>query len=590
MNSETRQCQNCKQEFRIDPEDFQFYEKIKVPPPTWCPECRSVRRMTAREIRTFYKDTCKLCGRSVISMHAPDGPFTIYCRECWFSDKWDPMDYGREYDFDRPFFVQYRELMEAVPRPSLTGTNMVNSEYCSGGKSCKNCYMVFLSYFTEDSQNSWGLLMSRYAYDAFLTDNSDHVYQTMHSNRLYRTSFAFFCDECLDSDWLYDCVGCSDCFGCVNLRKKKYCLFNQQLSKTDYLEQRKFWDLGSYQKLKEAKAKFRALYLAMPHRFSQVVSSQNVTGDIIREAKDCDHCFSVMDGVENCRYVYFAGLNLKDSYDVTGSGDMDQLVYEVSHTTRSQNCAFANGGGNSQNIRYSIWPDNCSDLFGCVNVKNKRYCILNKQYSEKDYKDLAGRIIDQMNELPYVDRRGRIYRYGEFFPPEFSAYPYNQSFAFDWYPRTKTEVLAEGWLWADPPARDYKITLPAADLPDHIQNAQDSLTAQVIGCENGDNETAERSGCTKAFRITPEELAFHREMSLALPRLCANCRYTERLSWRNKLDLFQRKCACGSGDSYRNNSMHFHGEKLCPNEFKTTFSPTQPEVVYCEQCFKSEFL
>jgi len=32
MNPEARTCQNCKTQFTIAPEDFQFYEKIKVPP------------------------------------------------------------------------------------------------------------------------------------------------------------------------------------------------------------------------------------------------------------------------------------------------------------------------------------------------------------------------------------------------------------------------------------------------------------------------------------------------------------------------------------------------------------------------------
>lgn len=33
--SETKICQNCKKDFTIDPEDFKFYEKIKVPSPTF---------------------------------------------------------------------------------------------------------------------------------------------------------------------------------------------------------------------------------------------------------------------------------------------------------------------------------------------------------------------------------------------------------------------------------------------------------------------------------------------------------------------------------------------------------------------------
>ena len=37
MNSETKNCQNCHTNFVIVPDDFSFYEKIKVPTPTFCP-------------------------------------------------------------------------------------------------------------------------------------------------------------------------------------------------------------------------------------------------------------------------------------------------------------------------------------------------------------------------------------------------------------------------------------------------------------------------------------------------------------------------------------------------------------------------
>ena len=35
-------CQNCKILFVIESEDFNFYEKIKVPPPTFCHDCKTV--------------------------------------------------------------------------------------------------------------------------------------------------------------------------------------------------------------------------------------------------------------------------------------------------------------------------------------------------------------------------------------------------------------------------------------------------------------------------------------------------------------------------------------------------------------------
>ena len=111
MNSETRNCQNCKKDFIIEPDDFGFYDKIKVPPPTFCPECRLQRRLVWRNERSLYHRKCELCSKNVISMYSPESPFSVYCHECWWGDGWDPLKYGRDYNFSKPFFEQYKELM-----------------------------------------------------------------------------------------------------------------------------------------------------------------------------------------------------------------------------------------------------------------------------------------------------------------------------------------------------------------------------------------------------------------------------------------------------------------------------------------------
>lgn len=580
MNSETRSCQNCKQDFTIEPEGFEFYTKMKVPAPTWCPECRNSRRMAWREERTLYRDTCQLCHQSVISIHAPNGPFKIFCRNCWHSDKWDPLDYGQDYDFKKPFFSQYRELMEKVPRPALTGTNIPDSEFSHASLNCKNCYYVFWSYFSENSQNCYALLLSKDCFDCWVTDNSDHAYESLHSNRLYKTRFGFFSDDCFDSSFLFDCVGCSDCFGCVNLRKQKYCLFNQQLSKEEYRRQMEYWDLGSYQKLEEAKKKFHEFYLSQPHRFAHIRNSQNVTGDIIRDTNNCQNCFSALDQVENCKFLYFGGLNLKDSYDVSAGGDTSSLLYEIFGVTSAYHCFFSAGGNNSRNTYYNDWAYNCSDTFGCLSLKHKKYCILNKQYSKEEYEEMVPRIIEQMNEMPYVDKLGRIYKFGEFFPPELSAYAYNEAFIFSWNPKTKEEALREGWQWRDPVEKSPTISLQPENLPDHIKNISDSILQETIGCQHAGQCNEQ---CSGAFRITPDELKFYRQMNIALPRLCPNCRNGQRLQWRNGFHLWKRQCQCDKKN-------HSHGDVICPNQFETTFSPEKPEIIYCADCYKSEFI
>ena len=65
--SENRICQNCKKEFIIETDDVGFYEKIKVPPPTWCPECRMIRRMACINGWSLYYRNCDKCEKRIFS-------------------------------------------------------------------------------------------------------------------------------------------------------------------------------------------------------------------------------------------------------------------------------------------------------------------------------------------------------------------------------------------------------------------------------------------------------------------------------------------------------------------------------------------
>src|SRR3989338_841199 len=131
MTKETKQCQNCQKDFSIEPDDFGFYEKIKIPPPTWCPECRSQRRLAMRNERVFYHRKCDSCNKKIISYYSPEKKQVVWCPECWWSDKFDPFRYGRDFDFTRPFFEQFREMYTEVPTLSLDVVNCKDSESVS---------------------------------------------------------------------------------------------------------------------------------------------------------------------------------------------------------------------------------------------------------------------------------------------------------------------------------------------------------------------------------------------------------------------------------------------------------------------------
>src|SRR3989344_8124576 len=118
MASMRKVCQNCKTDFTIEPEDASFYVKIDVSPPTLCPDCRYRRRLMDRNEWNLYRRKCDATGESIVSIYRPEAPFPGYHKEYWHGNGWDPMQYGRDCDFDRTFFEPYAELRRLVPHMS----------------------------------------------------------------------------------------------------------------------------------------------------------------------------------------------------------------------------------------------------------------------------------------------------------------------------------------------------------------------------------------------------------------------------------------------------------------------------------------
>jgi hypothetical protein len=592
MNSETKTCQNCKKDFIIEPDDFSFYEKIKVPPPTFCPECRLIRRLGNREERSFFKDICDLCGNDVVSLFAPESDLKVYCSPCWWSDNWDGTQYGKDYDFSKPFFQQFRELQQVVPNQATNSRNSTNCKYSHGELRSKDCVFVFGGFQTINCYYCHSPILSRDSMDSDVIWNSDHTYETLNSNNVYNTKFVYFSDDCIDSSFLFNCIGCSNCFGCINLRNQKYCIWNKQYTKKEYEEEISKYNLGSYKIINEIKEKFLELYSQTPRRFASIIKSDNVIGDDIKNTKNCINCFVTRDGVENCKNIFTCGLLLKDSHDVTFGGNTSELLYEVSGSTQSQRVLFTRGSNNLIDSEYCENIYGGKNLFGCAKLRQKKYCILNKQYTKEEYEELIPKIKKHMDEMPYVDKRGVVYKYGEFFPVEISLWAYNETWANKFYTLTKEEVLEQGYGWRDKIEREYNITLKVKDLPDSIDDVSDKILDEVIECEHNGKDCNQQ--CTEVFKILQNELNFYRQMNLALPHLCPNCRYYERLRKTNPPKLWDRKCMCigicSLNNKYINSSTHNHGEEPCNNEFETAIAQDRPEIVYCKECYQSEFI
>ncbi|MFA6515112.1 MAG: hypothetical protein WCT42_02495 [Candidatus Paceibacterota bacterium] len=563
MKNETKQCQNCKNDFTIEPDDFLFYEKIKVPPPTFCPHCRFARRMIWRNERSLYKRKCDMCKKNIISMYDDKVSFPVYCPECWKSDNWEATSYGYECDFLKTCFNQFKKLFDEVPRQSIRHLGeCINSEYANFVDSSKNVYLSYsILWDSEDVYYSNNVDKSKQIVDSFNATESEMIYQSINVLKNYKCKYAYWSLNCINCNFILDCNNCQDCFGCVNLQNKTHCIWNKQYSKEEYDKKINELNFGSSIFIEKTIKEFWEISLSYPRKYGRIVNCPKTTGDVIRDSSNCKSLFNSY-GSENVNYGYRV-VKSKDGMDV--SYMKAELAYEHAHggSENSQNIKFIIEGKPAlDTVEYSDLCQSSSNLFLCIGLKNKQYCILNKQYTKEEYEELIPKIKQHMNDMPYIDNKGRVYKYGEFFPYELSPFGYNETVANDHFPLTREEILERGYNYKEKINNKYTITLKAKDIPDDIKDIDDSILGEVIECEI--------SG--RAFKITPSELQFYKKMNIPIPRCHPDERYKNRLKLRNPMVLYHRKCM----------------KDGCTNEFETTYAPKRPEIIYCKECYQKE--
>ena len=541
---ETKVCKQCQIDFSITDKDLEFYEKVSpifdgekqpIPAPTLCPRCRAQRRLTFRNERNLYKRKCDATGEDIISIYSPDSPYKIYNANFWWSDRWDPMSYGRDFDFSRPFFDQFKELLLDIPKASFMSS--VQNEWCefvNYSSWSKNCYLVFES---DNNQNLF------YSSNTFFSNNS------LDTSYCERINNCYNCIYCKDSSSCISCINCINCEHCVwcnDIKNKKYCIENVQYTKEEYEEK-----LPKYLK----KTQWGQLKYIGINKCNDGHNNESVSGNYIWESKNITTGFDIQNS-KDCKYVSNLE-NSKDCYDVHGYGwefGMS-LIYEA-HTagngcykTSFTNCLF-------QECKESYYSDICNDvsyIFWCAGIRNKKYCILNKQYTKQEYEALVPKIIKHMK---------KTWEWWEFFPASLSPFGYNETLANEYFPLSESQARKKWFDWStyEAPFPKVEKIIPADKLPNSIEDIPDDILAWAIECET----------TGKPFRIIKPELEFYRKHNLPIPKKHPNQRHLDRMNARNPREIYERSC------------------DKCSKDIESTYSKEREETVYCEECYNKE--
>jgi hypothetical protein len=555
-NHEKRICKKCSVEFTLDQDDFSFYKKMKVPTPNVCPDCRfKMRGMWRNEMSLYSGRKCGLCQKNIISMYNPKLPYVVFCNECYKSDKWDVFSYMKDYDFNKSFFEQFKELLIAVPKAethlSLNSGPNINSDYANQAGGLKNCYLVFNGGPGEEMMYSRGVRDCHEIGDCYFGINLEDCYECVNVSDSNHVFFGKNIFNSFNSDFVLNCRGINDCFGCVNLHNKSYHFFNEKLSQEEY-KKRIDKIIGSYSKMDEMNKKFNKFSKTLPYRANSNFKAINSNGDYLYECKEVKNSFEVA-SAENCKYL-FSTKDIKDSYDNTGFGFKSEMLLNCVAVGYSSNVIGCYTVENSQNIFYSFQIRNCHDCIGCDGLRNAEYCIFNKQYSKDDYENLKNHIIKELTELGI---------HGLMMPPELAPFAYNETIAQDNMPLIKEEALAQGFRWEDDiQMTTGKETLQPEEIPDHIKDVKNSITKEILKCVN----------CERNYKITEQELLFYRKMVLPIPHKCFFCRHRDRINRRGPFKFFIRKC------------------DNCGKDTNTNLTKEVAPIMYCESCYQQEVI
>ncbi len=290
------------------------------------------------------------------------------------------------------FYKELQRILTLYPKTPPEIRDCENSDYGDYLAFCNNMFVSF------DTSNSSDCI---YVYDSYIAKNcidcdfaveSDLCYEGVDPFKCFNSDYVEYSTSMRDSQYVANCINCHDMFGCVNLQNKSYCIFNRQLTESEYKQK-----IALYKKWPPEKVLALVEELKLRYPITQTNEAHNENSAYGNYSHYNKNCYMIFDGAhnENCAYLYDSHHNAT-SYDMTCSYQQNQVSYEIVDGIKLFNCSFAVNSSNAYDSTFIFNCNNVKNCIGCVALSNKQYCILNRQLTKEEYEKISARLFEEL--------------------------------------------------------------------------------------------------------------------------------------------------------------------------------------------------
>ncbi|EKD33417.1 MAG: hypothetical protein ACD_76C00034G0003 [uncultured bacterium] len=549
-----RVCALTGEKWFMDEEEIGWYKKFNVPASRLAPLTRWWCQTGFFLGYQWWWNKHAKTGKPILTFVHPATGIRVLPDKEWFEE--DFVSAGRAVDFKLSFFKQMRELQLAVPMLSDRNAQEPINSISKFSMGDVNSYFVMFTKSRNTLFSGWSFDVENCS-ELFNTSFVTNSFNIADSHHIHNCRFVRLSSNCLNSMFLFDCRNCEFCFGATNKRNKKYLWLNEQLSKDEWERRYSKIDMRSRLRLDEMVLQFRQLVqdAIWPENFNE--KAIDSIGEYLTNVTRVSWGYSCLDGVHDVKNVNYGKGDSYDSADCSGLVDSNNCYYSV-NSVRSSQIKYSYSCQDSQKLEYCMQCMNCEDCFGCIGLNRKKFCLLNKQYSEQDYWKLVDEIKCVM--LSVGD-------YGEFLPLSMSTGYFPEAGArFVGAPKT-IGVEKLGALDFDPNSEgaigmelsQAKDIIQVSEVPDNINDIDSN---EWVGKAVFDPDFKRR------FSYLRPEIEFHKKMGIALSRKHFISRFQSMIEELNNGRLETDNCS------------------NCENEIIVANSLSYPNrTIYCKPCY-----